>query len=376
MVDQQRLRTWARVALKALGTEFPYAAHHVSRDPYDCDVVPRRLHPAFHGSFDWHSSVHMQWSLVRMLTIDRAALDQAGLTGPICDLLDARLTPTKIATEVAYLHDHLGFERPYGWAWAAMLGAETWRCLDQFADPGVEATSERVACVAALITEFLPRLSHPVRHGVRGNTAFALSLMHHAYTVTGRQAAVGPVDEYARRHCGPDTAAPLPYEPSGTDFLSPALSEAELMLRVLGSEFGAWLDRFLPGLGEERVAELSEDAASEDGVSADAESAGEESSGNEQSGSEQAGLRPEHARLLTPMPLRDTADGQLAHLSGLALSKAWQLPRIATAVDDHRRGRLLDAAIALREPALPLVSEAHFASTHWLVSFALLASDV
>ncbi|HLT61890.1 MAG TPA: DUF2891 family protein, partial [Microlunatus sp.] len=86
MVDQQRLRTWARVALKALGTEFPYAAHHVSRDPYDCDVVPRRLHPAFHGSFDWHSSVHMQWSLVRMLTIDRAALDQAGLTGPICDL--------------------------------------------------------------------------------------------------------------------------------------------------------------------------------------------------------------------------------------------------------------------------------------------------
>lgn len=338
MVDQQLIKAWARVALKSLGTEFPYAAHHVSRDVYDTDVSPRRLHPSFHGCFDWHSSVHMQWSLVRMLTVDRIALDQGRLTGAICDLLDARLTPAKIETEVAYLHDHPGFERPYGWAWAAMLGSETWRCLDRFADPWVEATSELVACVADLIIEFLPRLSYPVRHGVHGNTAFSLSLMHHAFTVIGRADVVDLINDHARKWYGDDSAAPLAYEPSGTDFLSPALSEAELMLRVLGpTEFASWLERFIPGL---------------------------------------AG--PELDRLLNPMPVGDTPDGQLAHLSGLALSKSWQLSRIAATLptEDPRHSHLVAAAINLREPVLPLVSEAHFASTHWLVTFALLATDL
>lgn len=342
MVDQQRIRSWVRVAARSLGTEYPYASHHVSRDTYDNDVTPRTLHPAFHGSFDWHSSVHLQWSLVRLLTIHRPALDAEQLTGPVCDLLDARLTPAKIATEVTYLHDHHGFERPYGWAWAAMLGAETWRCLDRFADPWVEATSELVACIADLIMDFLPRLPHPVRHGLHGNTAFALSLMHHAFTVIGRADVVELINDYARKAYGGDTAAPLAYEPSGTDFLSPALSEAELMLRVLGSDFPEWLDRFLPGLAAKPKPD------------------------------------PDLDRLLRPMPVEDTADGQLAHLTGLALSKSWQLSRLAASLptEDPRHSRLVAAAIQLREPALPLVTEAHFASTHWLLSFAILATDL
>ncbi len=349
MVDQQLIKSWVRVALKSLGTEFPYAAHHVSRDVYDTDVSPRRLHPSFHGCFDWHSSVHMQWSLVRMLTVDRLALDQAQLTGLVCDLLDARLTPAKIETEVDYLQDHVGFERPYGWAWAAMLGSETWRCLDRFADPWVEATSELVACIADLIIAFLPRLGYPVRHGAHANTAFSLSLMHHAFTVIGRTDVVELINDYARQHYGADRAAPLAYEPSGTDFLSPALSEAELMLRVLGPEFPAWLERFLPALG---VPDLPD--------------------------SDHPCGEPELDRLLNPLPPEDTADGQLAHLTGLALSKSWQLSRIAASIpaQDHRHSHLVAAAINLREPALPLVAEAHYASTHWLVTFALLATDI
>jgi hypothetical protein len=280
----------------------------------------------------------MQWSLVRMLTVDRLTLDQAQLTGVICDLLDARLTPAKIETEVVYLHDHVGFERPYGWAWAAMLGSETWRCLDRFADPWVEATSELVACIADLIIDFLPRLGYPVRHGAHANTAFSLSLMHHAFTVIGRTDVVELINDHARKWYGDDTAAPLAYEPSGTDFLSPALSEAELMLRVLGpAEFPAWLERFIPGLAD-----------------------------------------PELDRLLNPMPPADPTDGQLAHLTGLALSKSWQLSRIAATIpaEDPRHSHLVAAAINLREPVLPLVSEAHYASTHWLVTFALLATDL
>lgn len=342
---EERIRSWARVALKSLTTEYPYAAHHVSRDTYDNDVTPRQLHPAFHGSYDWHSSVHMQWSLVRMLTVDRPALDHARLTGPICDLLDSRLTPAKISTEVTYLHDHVGFERPYGWAWAAMLGAETWRCLDQFADPWVEATSELVARIADMIIEFLPRLSFPVRHGVHANTAFALSLMHHAFSVIRRDDVVEVINDYARKTFTADVDAPLAYEPCGTDFLSPTLSEAELMLRVLDpNEFPGWLDQFLPGLAKLDHADRESDLA----------------------------------RLLNPMPLEDTADGQLAHLTGLALSKSWQLSRIAATVstEDARHSRLVSAAINLREPALPFVSGAHYASTHWLVTFALLATDL
>src|SRR5215218_8902532 len=120
MSVKEHAAAWADIAVRVLRTPYPYATQHMSLSAEDVDVTPERLHPAFHGSYDWHSSAHMQWSLVRLLTL---APDQVGQAPS--ELLDRRLTDEAIATEAAYLREHPSYERPYGWAWAAMLVAAT-----------------------------------------------------------------------------------------------------------------------------------------------------------------------------------------------------------------------------------------------------------
>ncbi|GAA0597046.1 DUF2891 family protein [Kribbella sandramycini] len=310
--------SWSAIACEVLETPYPYGAAHASKGPDDVDVTPERLHPAFHGSYDWHSSAHMQWSLVRLLTL---APDQVG-PRPL-ELLNERLTPEAIATEAAYLRDRPSYERPYGWAWAAMLvaaGHDRWP-LKPLGD-----------VIADLVLDWLPRQAYPVRHGAHLNSAFALSLLIEAYAELGRSDVVDAVRARALDWFGRDSAYDTRFEPSGTDFLSPALSEAELMRRVLSPEqFADWLPAFLPGLGSTN-----------------------------------------HQHLLELPVTDDSGDGQLAHLSGLALSRAWQLRTLAPSLPDVA-DILRAGADRQIEPVLPTVTEGDFMSTHWLVSFALLA---
>ena len=314
---------WADIACEVLETPYPYGTAHASQGPDDVDVTPDRLHPAFHGSYDWHSSAHMQWSLVRLLTL---APDQVGRR-PI-EVLDRRLTPDAIATEAAYLRERPSYERPYGWAWAAMLVAATRKT--QWAD----ALTPLGDVIADLVLAWLPKQAYPVRHGVHLNSAFALALLHEAYGELARADVVEAIRARARQWFGSDTAYDTRFEPSGTDFLSPALSEAELMRRVLpDAEFVSWLSAFLPGLGGDA-----------------------------------------HQRLLEVPVTDDSGDGQLAHLSGLALSRAWQLRTIAPALPDVAEV-LRAAADRQVDAVLPTVTDGDFMSTHWLVSFALLADQ-
>jgi hypothetical protein len=318
---------WANIACQVLETPYPYGAAHSSSGPDDVDVTPDRLHPAFHGSYDWHSSAHMQWSLVRLLTL---APDQTG-PRPI-EVLDRRLTREAIATEAAYLRERPAYERPYGWAWAAMLVAAA-RKLPQ-ASRWAEALTPLGDVIADLVLGWLPRQAYPVRHGVHLNSAFALALLFEAYDDLGRNDLVDAIQARALQWFGDDTAYDTRFEPSGTDFLSPALSEAELMRRVLPrDEFASWLTRFLPGLGKDA-----------------------------------------HQHLLDVPIIDDSGDGQLAHLSGLALSRAWQLRTIAPALPDVA-DVLRAGADRQVEAVLPTVTEGDFMSTHWLVSFALLADQ-
>lgn len=333
---------WAEVACRVLETPYPYGAAHTSLGPGDHDVDPARLHPAFHGALDWHSSVHMQWSLVTLLTTAGPELDVAGLTDRLVALLDDRLSMAHLETEVAYLHARPGYERPYGWAWAVTLGEATWACLLPVADVWSEAMSELTSLVADRLVAFLPQLSHPVRHGVHANTAFALTLAHDAFTALGRLDVVAAIDERALTWFGSDVDTDTRGEPSGTDFLSPALTEAQLMRRVLApADFGAWLDAYLPGLGNPPG--LGDRA---------------------------------HQHLLEVPTVSDQTDGQLAHLHGLALSRAWGLAELAAALpaEDRRVVRLRDAARTQLAATLPVVTSGHFMATHWLVSFALLAA--
>ena len=327
------LRAWAETVLAVLETAHPWASGHVSTGPDDCDVTPARLHPAFHGSFDWHSSVHMQWSAVRLLGEARAQLGDP-LADRVRALLDARLTPEHGRVEAAYLREHPAWERPYGWAWVATLAAEVDGCRTEEAAPWREATSPLAETVAELMLAWLPRTTHPVRHGVHSNSAFALALAHEAFGRLGRADVVAAVEGKAREWYAEDRDCPSAWEPGGEDFLSPALCEAELMRRVLPpGELEPWLARFLPGLAAEGDS------------------------------------------LLDVPEVGDRTDGKAVHLFGLALSRAWLLRSLAGHLAPDRRERALYAASAQVSSVEGEIVGGDLMSTHWLVSFALLAED-
>lgn len=325
---------WAQLALRVLATAFPYGAAHQSRSIVDVDVTPQRLHPAFHGCLDWHSSAHMQWSLVRLLTLAPVELEAAGVADDVRAELSRRLTGANLTVESSYLSERPGFERPYGWAWAARLAAACVGCPDPAATSWAVATRPLADVIAGHVLSWLPRQAYPVRHGVHSNTAFALALLSEAFGILGRDDVVEAIRTRALHWFADDRDVQTSLEPSGSDFLSPTLSEADLMRRVLpAAEFTRWLADFLPGLGADR-----------------------------------------HARLLVTPIVQDRTDGQLVHLFGLALSRGWQLRELAAVVAPGATrtalGEAADRQIAFAQDE---VSTGDFMSTHWLVSFALLA---
>jgi hypothetical protein len=326
---------WGDIAVRVLRTPYPYATHHMSLAPDDVDVTPERLHPAFHGSLDWHSSAHMQWSLVRLLTLAPDALRADGADEAARRLLDERLTPAALRTEADYLRAHPSFERPYGWAWVAALAAATQELAGEDGRRWSSALQPVADAVADLVLAWLPRQVYPVRHGVHANTAFAMAVLVEAYATLGREDVVAALRRRTIEWFGSDVDYATRWEPSGSDFLSPALSELELMRRVLPAEdFATWWPKFLPGLTD--------------------------------------GTRTE---LLTVPEVVDRTDGHLVHLFGLALSRAWQLRALAATLPptDPGAGRLREAADAQVAAVLPEVTSGDFMSTHWLVSFAVLA---
>ncbi len=331
---------WTRIAGEVLRTAYPYASGHLATGPDDTDITPQRLHPAFHGALDWHSSVHMHWSLVTLVTGYADRLAEAGELEPAVALLDERLTEVNLAMEVDYLRARPAFERPYGWAWAALLAAEL-RAQgngigldDERAAGWADAVAPLAEVVADHVLAWLPRQAYPVRHGKHQNDAFALSLLHEAFGALGRRDVVAAVRERALDWFVGDTNCDTRVEPGGSDFLSPALCQAELMRRVLpAEEFDPWLAAYLPGLGQGR-----------------------------------------HEHLLAVPEVRDRADGQLVHLHGLALSRAWQLRALADHVEPGAAEVLRAGAQRQVEAVLPEITGGDFMATHWLVSFALLAA--
>jgi hypothetical protein len=320
---------YAEVALGNLATEFPHATQHVTRGPAE-KCRPRDLHPAFHTAYDWHSCVHMHWLLVRLLSTHHAELDAAR----VVSTLDCTLTPAALRAEAAYLRDNPPFERPYGWAWALALAAACATSPHPAAPRWTDALAPLAATVADLVRGWLDGMAAPVRHGVHGNTAFALSVIIDAGTAVEATDLVGACRRAAAEWFAADRDCPAGWEPSGQDFLSPALTEADLMRRVLpAADFPAWLSRFLPALPAEPTT------------------------------------------LLVPAEVRDPTDGHQGHLYGLNLSRAWQLRAIAAAlpVVDVRVGALTATADRHLAAALPHVSGGDFVHDHWLATFAYLA---
>lgn len=326
---------YAQVALTNIGREFPALVIHLMTGPDDPPVRPAERTPAFYGSLDWHSCVEMHWLLVRLLRLAGAAVPAS----EILAVLDRQFTPEKLAAEARFVASEDGRrERPYGWAWALALVHEIASLDTAAARRWLAAFTPLTGALTRGFLDWLPKATYPVRHGMHANSAFAFAT---ALPFAGRQAAAGQpelaaaITAKALSWFEADSAYPGEYEPSGHDFLSPALTEAELMSRLLAQpEFADWLSAFLPGIA--------------DGAP---------------------------AALFTPVEVTDASEGQIAHLHGLNASRAYCWRRLAESLPegDLRIGPALAASRAHLTAALPHVVGDHYMVEHWLAAYAVLA---
>ncbi len=331
-LNDEQVAAFAVLALKGIDKEYPNKPSNVMVGQQSVRS-PREMHPAFYGCFDWHSSVHGHWMLVRLI---REHPNHA-LNETIREKLANQLTNEKLAKEADYFKQkhNRNFERMYGWAWLFRLVAE----LQQWDDPQGNIWRENLKPLEEVLVDkvhdYLPKLSFPIRTGVHPDTAFALGqILDYARTVKNRE-----LEKLIVRRCREyylnDKDYPSDYEPSGEDFFSAGLNEADLMRRVLNrEEFQNWLTQFMPSLGKSN----------------------------------------DH-KLLVPVEVSDVTDGKIVHLAGLDLSRAWCFQGIASALDesDPRRAVLLNAASEHAAIGFKYVFSGHYEGEHWLATFAIYA---
>ena len=312
------------LTLSHLGREYPHKLDHVLDGPQDAQT-PRALHPIFHGSFDWHSCVHGWWQVLRLARLFPDLPEAAAVRAQAATML----TEANFATETAYLArpSTRGFERPYGWAWALMLHGE----MVQHDAAWAQHADAFAAAFAARFKAFLPLQTYPIRTGTHFNSAFAMVLALD-WSREYNPALASLVEARAIDWFGGDRACQA-WEPGGDEFLSSALCEALVMSRVLGTNFAAWFDAFLP------------DCAT-----------------------------GQPTTLFKPATVSDRSDGKIAHLDGLNFSRAWcwreivgVLPADHPAAERARRSAKAHLAAALPHIAGDYMGE------HWLATFALLA---
>lgn len=320
---------FAILALDCVHREYPNKISHVMQSAEDARP-PNELTPAFYGCFDWHSSVHGHWLLTRLLN---TAPDTV-FAEEIREKLSQSFTAENFEGELAYYMapGRNAFERPYGIAWYLQLVAELEESEDEQLTAWRETLRPLEDAIVGKTRAWLPNLSYPVRLGTHNQTAFAFGLMIDYARTVGNQTFEQELTDKVLAFHRADVNCPLAYEPSGEDFLSPCLMEADLMRRVLsGVEFSAWLGAFLP--------QIPMDGSSD---------------------------------WLEPGVVLDASDGKLVHLDGVNLSRAWALEGIASALPegDPRIAALQASAALHRETGIAAVSDEHYSGSHWLASFA------
>ncbi len=324
---------YARIAMENIGREFPSFLVHTMNGPGDFPNRPTERTPVFFGSLDWHSCVEMHWLLARLLRLAPEAVP----AGECRAVLAHQFDDAKLAAEAGFVASGDGrVERPYGWAWALALVDELagLAAADEDAARWLAAMAPLESALIAGFLEWLPKATYPIRYGVHANSAFSFSLLL-AYARERAPELAEAVTAKALGWFRGDAGYPARFEPSGHDFLSPALTQAELMSRLLpAGEFSAWLEEFLPGLA--------------------------------------AG---EPAQIFRPAVVSDASEGQIAHLHGLNASRAWCWRRLAESLPpgDARIGPAVDAARTHLTAALPHVTGSDYMVEHWLAAYAVLA---
>jgi hypothetical protein len=329
-LNEKQASHFAALALKCVAREYPNKPEHVINNASEVRS-PKALHPAFYGCYDWHSSVHGHWMMVRLLKTFPNLPEGA----QIRSALEANLSSENIQAEIAYMRqpNRQSFERTYGWAWALKLAEE----LQTWSDADGKRWSTNLQPLAELLATsyrtFLPKQTYPIRTGVHPNTAFGLAFALDYARTSGDRELESLLNERSRSYFAMDVDYPGGWEPGGEDFFSAALMEADLMRRVMKpQEFATWFHRFLPG------------------------------------------VRKGHpAALLSPAIVTDRSDPKLVHLDGLNLSRAWCMRSIASALPAKDRARAVLSAAAEKHAAAALahVASGDYAGEHWLASFAV-----
>ncbi|GAB4403370.1 MAG: DUF2891 domain-containing protein [Anaerolineales bacterium] len=324
--------TYAESIIASIQQEYPNQMQHMMTGPDD-RPTPRVAHPAFYGCFDWHSSVEMHWVLIRLLRLVPETFD----TAKAMKVLNAHLTQDALAHEVAYLRSRPHFERPYGWGWYLTFIHELTLSNEEAAAQWLQAARPLADVITEGFLAWLPKATYPIRVGMHSNSAYGLarSVPWARYLAEqGDDRLLTVITHTAIQWYGADRDYPAHYEPSGTDFLSPALTEVDLMSLVLErEEFLNWLDAFLPNL----------------------------SSG-----------KP--AALFQPAFVSDASDGQLAHLHGLNLYRAFVWRHLHELLPENypRKSHLETGIQAHTAASMNAVTGSDYMVEHWLAAFAML----
>lgn len=330
MIAPELADRFSALALTCVHQEFP---NKISRTTDTAEEIgtPKELFPAFYGCFDWHSSVHGHWLLVRLL---RVGPQDAPWRDEAIAKLNQSFTAENIAGEVAnYNRSAAGsWERPYGLAWYLQLTAELREWDNPQAKEWLEILEPLEADIADGLKAWLPKLAYPIRLGTHNQSAFAFGLMLDWARVAGDTEMEQLIISRSKAFHLKDKDCPLAYEPSGEDFLSPCLMEADLMRRMMSAkEFSNWLDDFMPTIPTDGSGDW-----------------------------------------LALGIVKDASDGKLVHLDGVNSSRAWNLYNIARALPegDARKASLVAAAKIHAETGVAAVSDEHYSGSHWLASFA------
>lgn len=323
----------SRLPLHCISQEYPNKTGHIINHAGEVPLSPQQLHPAFYGCFDWHSSVHGHWMLIRLLRTK----PQLSNRDEIIQALNNTLTKENIETEATYFTQYelaTGFERTYGWAWILKLDEELASWDNPLGRKWHENLRPLTEKIVSMWEEYLPKQTYPNRTGVHPNSAFALAFAIDWARATGHTIFEKNLTEKSLYFYGNDTQTPAHLEPDGSDFFSPSLQIADLMRRILSREkFVAWFDAFYTQQGLNNVSEI-------------------------------------------PI-VSDLNDFQTVHLVGLSFSRAWCMKGIAESLPDNHPAKqhFTEAAQKLLNNALPLVFEGNYGGEHWLASFAMMALD-
>ncbi|MCE9531927.1 MAG: DUF2891 domain-containing protein [Planctomycetes bacterium] len=329
-MTQEQASAFAKLALKGLQKEYPNKPADVLNEASDIKS-PKAMHPAFYGCFDWHSSVHGHWMLIRLLK----QFPDLPEKKQVRTILSEHLTAKNLQAEADYFArpNSQSYERPYGWAWLLKLAEE----LHGWDDPDAKEWSKNLKPLTDIIVArylaYFPKQTYPIRSGVHSSTAFGLAFAHDYARAVDHKALRELIEERSRAYYAKDAGIPAKWEPDGADFFSPSLMEADLMRRILAAaDYRDWLSKFLPDL-----------------------------------------VKGEPKNLLEPAKVSDRTDPQIVHLDGLNLSRAWCMRSIASSLpqDDLIRKALTESAKLHTDAALRHIASGDYAGEHWLASFAV-----